>query len=55
MAMVIIAVVIIMAVARVVVAVIRAAVVIAPRKGSGKNPEKFSPRREKGFPLGFLI
>ena len=31
------------------------AVVIAPGKGSGKNPEKFSPRRKGGFPLGFPI
>ena len=32
-----------------------AAVVMAPRKGSGKNPEKSSPRRKGGFPLGFLM
>ena len=32
-----------------------AAMVMAPGKGSGKNPEKFSLRRERGFPLGLLI
>ena len=36
-------------------AVVAAAVVMAPGKGSEKNPEKSSPRREKGFPLGLLI
>ena len=43
--------VIIMAVAGVVV--IKAAGVMAPGKGSGKNPEKFSPRKKRGFPSGF--
>ena len=38
----------------VVMAVVAAAVVMAPGKGSGKNPEKSSPRRKRGFPLGFL-
>ena len=33
---------------------VAAAVVMAPGKGSGKNPEKSSPRREGGFPLGLL-
>ena len=37
------------------VAVVRAAVVIAPGKDSGKNPEKSSLRKKRGFPLGFLI
>ena len=31
-----------------------AAVIITPGKGSGKNPEKSSPRRKRGFPSGFL-
>ena len=31
------------------------AVVMAFKKGSGKNPEKSSPRRKGGFPLGFLM
>ena len=30
-----------------------AAVVMAPGKGSGKNPEKFFPRREGDSPWGF--
>ena len=34
---------------------ITAAVVMALKKGSGKNPEKSSPRRKWGFPLGFLM
>ena len=34
---------------------VAAAVVMAPGKGSGKNPEKFSPRRKGGFPLGLLM
>ena len=33
---------------------IAAAVVMTPGKNSGKNPEKFSPRRKKGFPSGLL-
>ena len=33
---------------------VAAAVVIAPGKGSEKNPEKSSPRRKRGFPLGLL-
>ena len=37
----------------IVVAVVAAAGVVAPRKGSGKNPEKSSPRRERGIPSGF--
>ena len=37
------------------VAMARAAVVIAPGKGFGKNPEKSSPRRKGGFPSGFLM
>ena len=45
--------VIIMAVAR--VAVVKAAGVMAPGKGSGKNPEKSSPWRKGRFPSGFLI
>ena len=31
-----------------------AAVIITPGKGSGKNPEKSSPRRKRGFPSGLL-
>ena len=38
-----------------VVMAVGAAVIMAPGKGSGKNPEKSSLRRKKGFPLGFLI
>ena len=34
---------------------VAAAVVMAPGKGSGKNPKKSSPRREGGFPLGLLM
>ena len=34
---------------------VAAAVVVAPGKGSGKNPEKSSLWRKGGFPLGFLI
>ena len=37
------------------VAVAGAAGVMAPGKGSGKNPEKFSLRRKGGFPSGFLM
>ena len=33
---------------------IMAAVVMALRKGSGKNPEKSSPRKKGGFPLRLL-
>ena len=36
----------------VVMAVVAAAVVMAPEKGSGKNPEKSSPRRKRGILLG---
>ena len=36
----------------VIVAVVAAAVVMAPGKGSGENPKKSSPRREKGVPSG---
>ena len=36
----------------VIMAVVAAAVVMAPGKGSKKNPEKSSPRREKGIPSG---
>ena len=36
----------------VVVAVVAAAVVVVPGKGFKENPEKFSPRREKGILLG---
>ena len=39
----------------VVVAVVAAAVVMAPGKGSKKNPEKSSPRKERGIPSGFPI
>ena len=39
----------------VVMAVVAAAVVMAPGKGSGENPEKFSPRKEGGLPLGLLM
>ena len=38
----------------VIIAVVAAAMVMAPGKGSGKNPEKSSPRRKKGFPSGLL-
>ena len=34
--------------------IMAAAVVMAPGKGSGKNPEKSSPRRKGGFPSGLL-
>ena len=36
-------------------AVVATAVIIAPRKGSGENPEKSSPRRKGGVPSGLLI
>ena len=36
----------------VIVAVVVAAVAMAPGKGFGENPEKDSPRRERGVPLG---
>ena len=50
----VVAVVVIMGgVVAVVVAVVAAAVVMAPGKGSGKNPEKSSPRKEGGVPSGF--
>ena len=39
----------------VVMAVVAVAVVMAPGKGSEKNPEKSSPRREGGVPLGLLM
>ena len=32
-----------------------AAVVMTPGKGFKKNPEKSSPRKKGGFPLGLLI
>ena len=35
------------------VAVVAAAMVMALGKNSGKNPEKSSPRRERGIPSGF--
>ena len=34
--------------------IMAAAVVMAPGKGSGENPEKSSPRKKGGFPSGFL-
>ena len=37
------------------VAVVAAAVVMAPGKGFGENPEKSSPRRERGIPSGLPI
>ena len=36
----------------VVMAVVAAAVAMAPGKGSGENPEKSFPRRERGIPSG---
>ena len=39
----------------VIMAVVVAAVVITPGKGSGKNPKKSSLRRGGGFPSRFLI
>ena len=38
----------------VVMAVMAAVVVMAPGKGSGKNPEKSFPRKKGGFPSGLL-
>ena len=38
----------------VIITVVATAVVITPGKGSGKNPEKSSPRRKRGIPLGLL-
>ena len=35
--------------------VMAAAVVMAPGKGSGKNPKKSSPQKEGGLLLGFLM
>ena len=37
------------------VAVVAAAMVMAPGKNSGKNPEKSSLRRKRGFPLGLSM
>ena len=37
------------------VAVAGAAVVMAPGKGSGENPEKSFLQRERGFPSGLLM
>ena len=37
-----------------VMAVVTAAVAMAPGKGSKKNPKKSSPRRKKGLPSGLL-
>ena len=34
--------------------IVTAAVVMAPGKGSGKNPEKSSPWKKRGLPLGLL-
>ena len=36
----------------VVMAVVAVAVVVVPGKGFGENPEKSSPRRKRGVPLG---
>ena len=36
----------------VVMAMVAAAMVMAPGKGSEKNPEKSSPRKKGGIPLG---
>ena len=32
-----------------------AVVIMAPGKGSGRNPEKSSARKKRGLPLGFLM
>ena len=48
-------VIIIKGVMAVVMVVMAAAVVMAPGKGSEKNPEKSFPRKKKGIPLGFSI
>ena len=37
------------------VAVVKAAKVVAPGKGFGKNPEKFYPRRKRVLPSGLLM
>ena len=37
------------------VAVVAAAVAVAPGKGSGKNLKKFSLRKKREIPLGFLM
>ena len=34
---------------------VAAVMVMAPGKGSGENPEKSSPQRKRGFPLGLPI
>ena len=52
---VIIKVVVVIVMAVIMAVIIAAAVVMAPGKGSGKNPEKCSPRRKGKFPSGFLI
>ena len=41
-------------VAMVMAVIMAAAAVVAPGKGSGKNPEKSSPRKKKIFPSGLL-
>ena len=46
------AVIIIRGVMAVVMAVVAVVVVMAPGKGSGKNPEKSFPQRKKGIPSG---
>ena len=49
-------VIIIVGVMAVIIAVIMAAaMVMAPGKGSGENPEKSSLRKKGGFPSGLLI
>ena len=35
--------------------IITAAVVMAPGKGSKKNPQKFFPRKKRRFPSGLLM
>ena len=48
------AVVIVIRVAVAVAVIIMAVAVMAPKKGSGENLKKSSPRRKERFPSGFL-
>ena len=51
---IIIRVAVVMVVAVIIAVIITAATVITPGKGSGKNPEKSSPRKKGRFPSGLL-
>ena len=38
----------------VIIAMVITVIIMAPGKGSGKNPKKSSPRKKKGIPSGLL-